>query len=41
MDISPKNRNFGPDNNRIILEEVCENSLELKELFDKNYLYIF
>ena len=40
MDISPKNKIFQEDMNKITYLKVCEQSEELKKLFDKNYLYL-
>ena len=41
MKISPKNKKFRDDNNKIIYSEITQLSKELKDFFDKNYLYIF
>ena len=40
MDISPKNKIFQEDMNKITYSKVCEQSEELKKLFEKNYLYM-
>ena len=41
MKISPKNKKFGEDTNKNIYLEITQLSKELKNFFDKNYLYIF
>jgi hypothetical protein len=41
MKISPKNKKFGEDTNKNIYLEITQLSNELKNFFDKNYLYIF
>ena len=41
MKVSPKNRNFGEDTNKNSYILACQNSEEVKKIFDKNYLYIF
>ena len=41
MKISLKNKKIGEDSNKRTLQEVCQLSDELKNFFDKNYLYIF
>ena len=41
MDISPKNKILKQDANRNTYFKVCNESKELKNLFDKNYLYLF
>ena len=41
MDISPKNKILKKDINKITYSKVCKESKELKNLFDKNYLYLF
>jgi hypothetical protein len=41
MKISPKNKKFGEDTNKNIYLETTQLSKELKNFFDKNYLYIF
>ena len=41
MKVSPKNRNFGEDTNKNSYILACQNSEEIKKIFDKNYLYIF
>jgi hypothetical protein len=40
MDISPKNKIFQEDMNKITYHKVCEQSEELKNLFEKKYLYM-
>ena len=40
MDISPKNKIFQEDMNKITYFIVCKQSEELKKLFEKNYLYM-
>lgn len=41
MTISPKNKRFKEDSNKKTFLEVCKYSEILKNIFDKNYLYIF
>ena len=41
MKISPKNKRFGEDENKKTFTEICKNSDKLKNLFNKNYLYLF
>ena len=41
MKISPKNKLFNEDNNKIIFSRITQLSEELKNFFDKKYLYIF
>lgn len=41
MKISPKNKKFGEDTNKNIYLHITQLSKELKNFFDKNYLYIF
>ena len=41
MKISPKNKKFGEDTNKNIYLEITQLSKELRNFFDKNYLYIF
>ena len=41
MKISPKNKKFNEDNNKNIYLDIIKLSNELKNFFDKNYLYIF
>ena len=41
MKISPKNKKFNEDTNKKIYLEITQLSKELKNFFDKNYLYIF
>ena len=41
MKISPKNKKFGEDTNKNIYLEITQLSKDLKNFFDKNYLYIF
>ena len=41
MKISPKNKKFKEDTNKNIFLEITQLSKELKNFFDKNYLYIF
>ena len=41
MKISPKNKKFSEDTNKNIYLEITQLSKELKNFFDKNYLYIF
>jgi hypothetical protein len=41
MDISPKNKILKQDINKITYLKVCNESKELKNLFDQNYLYLF
>jgi hypothetical protein len=41
MKISPKNKKFGEKTNKNTYLKACDNSEELKNIFDKNYLYIF
>ena len=41
MDISPKNKILKKDSNKITYFKVCNESGELKNLFDKNYLDLF
>ena len=41
MNISTKNKNFDEDTNKKVFLKICQNSEELKKMFDKNYLYIF
>ena len=41
MKISPKNKRFNEDTNKKIYLEITQLSKELKNFFDKNYLYIF
>ena len=41
MKISPKNKKFGEDANKVTFNEICKYSDTLKKLFEKNYLYIF
>ena len=41
MKISPKNKKFCEDTNKNIYLEITQLSKELKNFFDKNYLYIF
>ena len=41
MKISSKFKNFDENSNKQTLIKVCEESIELKKLFEKNYLYMF
>ena len=41
MKISPKNKKFGENSNKNTYLKACDSSEELKNKFDKNYLYIF
>ena len=41
MKISPKNKRFNEDNNKNIYLKITQLSNELKDFFDKKYLYIF
>ena len=41
MKISPKNKKFSEETNKNIYLEIIQLSSELKNFFDKNYLYIF
>ena len=41
MKISPKNKRFNEDNNKYIYLKITQLSNELKDFFDKKYLYIF
>ena len=41
MKISLKNKNYGENLNKDTFLEICKISPELKNFFDKNYLYIF
>ena len=41
MDISPKNKILKQDTNKITYFKVCNESGELKNLFNKNYLDLF
>ena len=41
MKISPKNKKFNEDTNKKIYFEITQLSKQLKDFFDKNYLYIF
>ena len=41
MKISSRNKKFGENRNKEILIKVVEESVELKKLFEKNYLYMF
>lgn len=41
MKISPKNKRFGEDENKRTFTEICKYSDKLKNLFNKNYLYLF
>ena len=41
MKISPKNKRFNEDNNKYIYLRITQLSNELKDFFDKKYLYIF
>ena len=41
MKVSPKNRSYNEDSNKETYLQLCNISSELKNFFDKNYLYIF
>ena len=41
MKVSPKNRSYNEDSNRETYLQIYKTSPELKNFFDKNYLYIF
>ena len=41
MKVSPKNRSYNEDSNKKTYLQLCNISSEIKNFFDKNYLYIF